>query len=120
MDPLSSVSYLDGYDSIPDNDIVLASAVRLAAVERGAARVEENFRRIAEIMQADSFSQPPMRNPHANFSFAQTGASVGSKINPFYKVPMQHNGLDIIAPSGEPVLVTADGTVSNVIRHLPQ
>lgn len=116
MDPLSSVSYLDGYDSIPDHDIVLASAARLAAVEKGAARVEANFRRIAEVMQADSFSRPPMRNPLENYSFAQTGASTGSKINPFYKVPMQHNGLDLIAPSGEPVHVTADGTVSEVIR----
>ena len=57
-----------------------------------------------------------MTNPLKNYSFAQTGASTGSRINPFYKVSMQHNGLDMIAPSGEPVYAAADGTVSNVIR----
>ena len=59
---------------------------------------------------------PPMTNPLKNYSFAQTGASVGDKINPFYKVSIRHNGLDMIAPSGEPVYASADGVVRNVIR----
>ena len=59
---------------------------------------------------------PPMTNPIGNFSFAQTGASVGDKINPFYKVSIRHNGLDLIAPAGEPVYASADGVVRNVIR----
>jgi murein DD-endopeptidase MepM/ murein hydrolase activator NlpD len=39
---------------------------------------------------------------------------VGSKINPFYKVAMTHNGLDLIAPAGEAVYAAADGVVSEV------
>ena len=116
VNPLSSIELLAGYDSIPDKDIVLHSAARLELAGRSAARVEENFRRIAEIMGAEGYSMPPMTNPLNNYSFAQTGASVGSKINPFYKVPVQHNGLDMIAPSGEPVYAAADGVVKNVIR----
>ena len=60
------------------------------------------------------FVMPPMTNPLENFSFAQTGASVGEKINPFYKVPIRHDGLDLVAHSGEPVHATADGVVVNV------
>lgn len=116
VDLISSLSFLDAYDSIPGNDIVLLSEARLEAASRRVSKVEENFRRIAEVMQADSFSMPPMRNPLENFSFAQTGASVGNKINPFYKVGMQHNGLDLIAHSGEPVHAAADGVVSSVVR----
>jgi murein DD-endopeptidase MepM/ murein hydrolase activator NlpD len=41
---------------------------------------------------------------------------VGDKINPFYKVSIRHNGLDIIAPAGDPVFAAADGTISEVIR----
>ena len=59
---------------------------------------------------------PPMTKPLKDFSFAQTGASVGEKINPFYKVKMMHNGLDLIAPAGEPVYAVADGYVKNVVR----
>ena len=116
VNPLSSIDFLSGYDSIPDHDIVLRSAAKLDLAGASAARVEENFRRIAEVLGGEGYSLPPMTNPLKNYSFAQTGASTGSRMNPFYKVPMQHNGLDMIAPSGEPVYAAADGTVSNVIR----
>lgn len=116
VNPLSSIDFLSGYDSIPDNDIVLRSAAKLELASSSAARVEDNFIRIAEILSQEGYSLPPMTNPLLNYSFAQTGASVGSKMNPFYKVPVQHNGLDMIAPSGEPVYATADGIVSNVVR----
>lgn len=116
VNPLSSIDFLSGYDSIPDQDIVLRSAARLDVACRSAARVEDNFRRIAHVLGSEGYSLPPMTNPLKNYSFAQTGASVGSRINPFYKVPVQHNGLDMIAPSGEPVYASADGVVSNVIR----
>ena len=116
MDPLSSIDFLDGLDSIPDEDIVLYSADKLELLEGSAARVEENFIRIMKAVQDSGFVMPPMTNPLNDFSFAQTGASVGERINPFYKVPMRHNGLDLIAPSGEPVHAAADGVVRDVIR----
>ena len=116
VDPLSTIDFLTSYDSIPDQDIVLYSAAKLDVVCRSADRAEDNFRRIAEVLGREGYSLPPMTNPLKNYSFAQTGASTGSRINPFYKVPVQHNGLDMIAPSGEPVYAAADGVVSNVIR----
>ena len=114
VEPLASIGFLAGYDSIPDIDIVLYSAEKLDNISRSADRVEENFRRISEIIGAEDYVLPPMTNPLKEYSFAQTGASTGSRINPFYKVPVQHNGLDMIAPSGEPVYAAADGVVKNV------
>ena len=116
MDELSSVSFLEGLDSIPSEDIVLFSAGKLSLLEGSAARVEANFRKVMELIEDKDFVMPPMTNPLKEFSFAQTGASVGNKINPFYKVSIRHNGLDLIAPSGEPVYASADGVVRNVIR----
>ena len=116
MDQFSSLEFLMALDSIPDTDIVSHSAGRLDKLEVSAGRVEENFKRVMEAILASDFVMPPMSNPLKDFTFAQTGASIGDKINPFYKVPMKHNGLDLIAPAGDPVYAVADGTVKEIIR----
>lgn len=116
MDRLSSMDFLAGLDSIPDDNIVRYAEGKLVSMENSAARVEDNFRRTMAAVLDSGFVMPPMTNPLDNYTFAQTGASVGSKINPFYKVPMQHNGLDMLAHSGEPVHAAADGVVKQVIK----
>lgn len=116
LDPLSSVDFLKGMDSIPDTDIVIYAERKLDKAVAAADAVEANFIRIMQTVADSGFVMPPMTNPLENFSFAQTGASVGEKINPFYKVPIMHNGLDMIAPSGAPVYAAADGVVRNVTR----
>lgn len=78
--------------------------------------VEENFRSIFEALVRKGGSHIPQRVPIAHLSYAQTGASVGMKYNPFYKIESQHAGLDIIAPQGEAVLATAAGIVEDVVR----
>ena len=116
VDPVSSIESLIGLDSIPDQDIVIYTEKKLDKVCAAAANVEGNFRRIMDAIKDSGFVMPPMNNPLENFSFAQTGASVGDRINPFYKVSIRHDGLDMIAPSGEPVYAAADGVVRDVIR----
>lgn len=116
MERFSSLDFLMGLDSIPDTDIVTNSATRLDVLESSASRVEDNFQKVMAAILDKKFVMPPMTNPLRNFTFAQTGASVGDKINPFYKVPMKHNGLDLIASAGEPVFAVAEGVVKEVIK----
>ncbi len=116
VDPMATVDFLAGVDSIPDSDIVIYAEKKIDKAEMSAGRVEENFARIMEAVRTDGFIMPPMTNPIRNFSFAQTGATTGERISPFYKVKMTHNGLDIIAPAGEPVHAAAAGVVRNVIK----
>ena len=116
MDPGSSLDYLTGLDSIPDKDIVKRSEGRLKALESKAQGIEDNFRSIIAMVQENSAQMPPMFNPLNEFSFARVGASTGVRVNPFYKVKIAHNGLDLIAASGEPVHAAADGVVEDVVR----
>ena len=113
---VTDVRDFSGIDTIPDYELVAYAQRKLHDVTQKADDVEADFLRIAELLQDSSFVMPPMSIPLGDFTFAQTGASVGDKINPFYKVPIRHAGLDIVAHSGEPVLVTADGVVKEVIK----
>ena len=85
MENFSSLDFLMSLDSIPDSDIVSSSAGRLDVLERSAGRVEDNFLKVMEAISDKDFVMPPMTNPMKDFTFAQTGASVGNKINPFYR-----------------------------------
>lgn len=114
MNTVHSVGDFSGHDTIPDHDLVWYAQKKIDKVGDAAGAVEADFLRIAELLKDSSFVMPPMGNPLKEFTFAQTGASVGEKINPFYKVPIRHDGLDLVAHSGEPVHATADGVVVNV------
>jgi len=115
-EPHAAIDFLVGLDSIPDNDIVTYTEKKIDFLESCSNVVEANFRQVMETISDSGFVMPPMTNPLENFSFAQTGASVGSKMNPFYKVNMQHDGLDLIAPAGDPVHAAADGVVKEVTK----
>ncbi|MFA6339313.1 MAG: M23 family metallopeptidase [Bacteroidales bacterium] len=54
----------------------------------------------------------PLRNPPPE----SMGATTGRRIHPFYKIPMEHTGMDFLAGLGTDVLATADGQVINVSR----
>ena len=51
MDPLSSVDFLMGIDSIPDTDIVSYTERKLEHVEESASTVETNFARVMEMIR---------------------------------------------------------------------
>ena len=116
VDPMESIDFLAGLDSLPDTDLVKYTDRKLNSLREVGSKVDDNFEAIMKAVTDSGFVMPPMHNPLEDFSFAQTGASVGYKINPFYKVEIQHNGLDMIAPSGVPVLASADGVISKVTR----
>lgn len=100
-------------DSVDDKDIVEYVGKKLDLLVDASDKVEDNFQKVMEAI-GEGRTLPPMSNPLHSFSYARTGASVGEKINPFYKVAVFHGGLDLISQQGEPVYAVADGTVKDV------
>lgn len=108
-----------GIDTTRMESVVDDSKMRLAVMERGMARVETTFEEIMGALDSlgSGVTAVPSIVPVKDFSIRQSGASVGMKINPFYKTVAMHNGMDLLAASGTPVLAGADGVVMKAVKN---
>lgn len=78
-----------------------------------AAQTESSWRAIFDTL-AEKKIIPPMQLPLENLNYTNVGASVGERMNPFYKVKVHHDGMDFVANEGTEVLATAPGIVTKV------
>ena len=116
VDAVTAADLISVSDSLSESFYLSYSASKSESLRMMAENVEENFREIYRMMAQRRDSLPPLTLPLEGMSYVQTGASVGVKHNPLYKVDIQHNGIDLVAPQGSVVRAAADSVVRNVIH----
>ncbi len=112
LDPIGRLDFLYASDTIPDkrlNSYVLEKTDRLFA---SMNEVDAAFADIFAVLTDDSFVLPPMQLPVKDVSYPQTGASLGSRLDPYYGAYTWHEGIDFIVTIGSSVYATADGVVT--------
>ena len=107
-----------GLGRLGEADLVRIAGRTLTAMDSTAARTVSQLQDISERLQDKEFrpSSIPSVIPIRHYSLTRTGASVGMKFNPFFKTIRLHEGIDLTAPVGTPVVATADGRVTTVER----
>ena len=116
VDALTAADVISDSDSLSENFFLSYSASKSESLMKMAGNVEDNFGEIFRALSARRDKVPPLFLPLEGMSYVQTGASVGLKHNPLYKVDIRHDGIDLVAPQGSPVYASAAGTVRTVIR----
>ncbi len=116
VDAVTAADMISVSDSLSESFFLSYSASKSESLRKMAENVEENFREIYRLMAARKDSIPPLTMPMEGMTYVQTGASVGLKHNPLYKVDIRHEGIDLIAPQGTVVRASADGVVRSVTR----
>ena len=116
VDALTAADVISDSDSLSENFFLSYSASKSESLMKMAENVEDNFGEIFRALSARRDTVPPLFLPLEGMSYVQTGASVGLKHNPLYKVDIRHDGIDLVAPQGSPVYASAAGTVRSVIR----
>lgn len=117
--PVNLLESVGAYDSAMDLDTIQDNTLAkyiAAGVDRAEVSVSEVKTLIDSVLSALGFLGASSRNipsivPVKNFSPDLIGASVGKKINPFYKSVMAHNGIDLLGASGTEIVAPADGVV---------
>lgn len=110
--------FFAGIDTTRNDKIIAYSGDRIALMELKGALVGKAINSInSEFAKlGDDVKKIPSIVPLKDFSIGQTGASVGQKINPFYKTVSRHNGIDLLGAVGTEILAAADGVVELVSR----
>lgn len=116
VDPLNDISIKYAADSLRRDKLVRYVGDKVEELGVTAQSVDETFLAAFSAIAAGRKQLPPMILPLENFQYSRTGASVGSKLSPFYKVQVAHNGIDLVASQGDWVVSTADGVVTSITR----
>jgi len=104
------------FASMTDEELAAYSKEDVELLDERVSNVNRQLRAIFQALGEEDFKPTSLPSilPVENFKLAQTGASLGMKINPFYKTLRRHGGFDIIAAVGTQVLSTADGVVKKI------
>ena len=111
LDPMEEQDTYRNLDTIPEHRLTGYTRDKADSLLRRSRSVDAAFDRIIKSLSDSSAVLPPMTIPIRGITYPQVGASMGRKMNPFYKAYVYHEGLDLIVTRGTPVLAAADGTV---------
>lgn len=114
-----SYDLFEGMDTTSIESVVKDSKVRISVLERGVDMVKGSINAINTNLETlgGEIRNIPSIVPVRNFSIGQSGASVGKKVNPFYKSVAMHSGMDLLAGTGVEVLAAADGVVESASKR---
>ncbi|MDF2381597.1 M23 family metallopeptidase [Nostoc ellipsosporum NOK] len=89
------------------NQTILNLRSRIKAQQSSYKEIDELIRNKEQLL-----AHTPAIQPVSNQDLSRIASGFGYRIDPVYKTPKMHAGLDFAAPQGTPIYATANGTVS--------
>ncbi len=104
---------LNGYE---DADLMKSSWLKLTQTRYKMYIQSKSYDALAALIKSktEMLASIPAIQPVANKDLKKIGSGFGVRIDPIYKVPRMHEGIDFTAAIGTPIYATGNGVVSLV------
>lgn len=97
-----------------DNQLYVSISQTINNLKSRIKAQQGSYKEIDELIRNKEklLSHTPAIQPVSNQDLSRIASGFGYRIDPVYKTPKMHAGLDFAAPQGTPIYATANGTVS--------
>jgi len=104
---------IEDFEEIGDLDLVNSNNELLTKLKIKLFEQDKTFENVKEKLsdKKDELRNIPSIQPLPNSDLKLVPYGYGNRIDPVYKTPSFHNGIDFAAPKGTEIYATADGTV---------
>ena len=104
---------LEGYDN---SDLLVSTSKKIDQISKQLYIQSKSFDEVIEmaLKKSDMMASIPAIQPVKNKELKRIASGYGRRIDPHYKKPKFHYGVDFSAPKGTPIYATGDGTISKV------
>jgi len=104
---------LEGYDN---SDLLVSTSKKIDQISKQLYIQSKSFDEVIEmaLKKSDMMASIPAIQPVKNNELKRIASGYGRRIDPYYKKPKFHYGVDFSAPKGTPIYATGDGTISKV------
>lgn len=102
---------LEGYRN---SELIIETTQRVDKMSKKLYILSKSYDEISKLAGGRDamIASIPAIQPVSNKGLSRIASGFGYRIDPFYRVPRMHTGLDFAAPRGTPVFATGDGVVT--------
>jgi murein DD-endopeptidase MepM/ murein hydrolase activator NlpD len=104
---------LEGYSN---SELMKSTTEKLDRIRRRMYIQSKSYDELAKIIKTkeEMLASIPAIQPVANKDLRRIASGFGMRIDPIYKVPRMHEGIDFTAPVGTPIYATGNGVVTTI------
>ncbi len=101
-----------------DADVVISTTKKLDRLAKQLYIQSKSFDEIFDLakQKEEMLASIPAIQPVSNKDLTRMASGYGMRIDPHYKTPAFHEGMDFTAPTGTPIYATGNGVVSRADR----
>lgn len=102
--------------NMPNSDLIIQTTKKIDLLRRQLYLQSNSFDEVLDLTRnhAERLKCIPAIQPISNKDLKQTASGYGIRIDPIYRTPKFHSGMDFTAATGTPVYATGDGVVTQI------